>query len=67
MKWFFLVSFVAGLIGSVFMAGLIIFVIATSRFRGMGIRGLALVASLVFLIWAAREMFRAFKGVGVDE
>jgi len=33
----------------------------------MGIRGLSLVAPLAFLIWEARERFRSFKGVGVEE
>ena len=67
MKWFFLVSFVAAVICTVLWTALIIFVIATSRFRGMRMRGLALVAPLVFFIWGAREMFRAFKGLGLDE
>ena len=67
MKWFFLGSFVAALICSVFWTALIIFAIATSRVTAMGIRGVALVAPLVFFIWGAREMFRSFKGVGIDK
>jgi len=65
MKWFFLVSFVAAVICSVLWTALIIFAIATSRFRGKG--GIALMVLLVFFIWGAREMYRAFKGVGLDE
>ena len=64
MKWFYLISFVAGSICTVLWTGLLVFVIATARYRGMGVRGSALVLPLVFFIWATREMFRAFKGIG---
>ena len=68
MKWFFLLSFVASLICILLWTGFDIFMIATSRWKGMGIRGpLALLAPLVFFIWGAREMFRSFKGVGLNE
>ena len=39
MKWFYLISFVAGSICTVLWTGLLIFVIATARYRGMGVRG----------------------------
>ena len=68
MKWFFLLSFVAALICSVLWTTLIIFAIASSRLKWMGIKGgLALAVPLVFFIWGAREMFRSFKGIGLDE
>jgi hypothetical protein len=67
MKWFYLISFVAGSICTVLWTGLLIFVIATARYRGMGVRGPALALPLVFFIWATREMFRAFKGIGLKE
>jgi hypothetical protein len=68
MKWFFLISFVAGSICTVVWTGLVLFVIATARYRGMGVRGpAALALPLVFFIWASREMFRAFKGIGLNE
>jgi hypothetical protein len=67
MKWFYLISFVAGSICTVLWTGLLIFVIATARYRGMGVRGPALALPLVFFIWATREMFRAFKGIGLNE
>jgi hypothetical protein len=67
MKWVFLLSFVAGSICSLLWMGMLIFVIATSRFKGMGIRGPALVLPLAFFICGTREMFRAFKGVGLNE
>jgi hypothetical protein len=66
MRWFFLMSFVAGSICSTLWTGLLIFVIGTSRYEGMGMRGPALVLPLVFFIWGTREMFRAFKGVGLN-
>jgi len=66
MEWFFLLSFVAGSICAVLWTGLLIFVISTGRFRGMGLRGPALVAPLIFFIWGAWEMFRSFKGIGLN-
>ena len=66
MKWFFFASFVAALICSVFWTAVIIFAIATSRVRGMQ-RGVALVVPLVFFIWGARAMVRAFRGVGLND
>ena len=57
MKWFFLVSFVAALICSVLWTAVIIFAIATSRLRGMGLRGVALMAPLVFFIWEYGRCF----------
>ena len=67
MKWFYLISFVAGSICTVLWTGLLMFVIATSRYRGMGVRGPVLALPLVFFIWATREMFRAFKGIELKE
>jgi hypothetical protein len=66
MKWFFLVSFVAGSICSMLWTGLLIFMIITSRYKGMGWRGPALVLPLIFFIWGTREMLRAFKGVELN-
>jgi hypothetical protein len=65
MKWFFFASFIATLVSSGLWASLIVFAIVTRGWR-IGMRG-ALVAPLVLFIWGAREMFRAFKGIGLDE
>lgn len=67
MKWFFFAGFVAALFCSVFWTSVIIFTIVTSRFRGMGLRAVAVLAPLLFFIWGAREMYRAFRGQGLDE
>jgi hypothetical protein len=67
MRWLFFSGFVAALICSVYWTALIIFSIVTSRLWGMGVRGVALVAPLVFFIWGARQMFQAFQGKGLDE
>ena len=67
MKWFFLVCFVAGIFCCLFYTAAIVFAIVTSRLVEMGIRGLAFVAGLPCLIWGTREMFRSFKGAGLNE
>jgi bacteriorhodopsin len=65
-KWFFLISFVAALIICALLMSFTIFALAT---RGLG----GLRAVLVFLPqialfgWAAKQMFRSFKGVGLNE
>ncbi len=66
MKWFFLMSFVAGLVICALLVSLIIFIFAT---RGLGGARVVLVLSLQLLLfgWAAREMFRSFKGIGLNE
>ena len=66
MKWFFLVSFVAGLIICAFLVSIIIFTLVT---RGAGGTRVVLVLSLQLVLfgWAAREMFRSFKGIGLNE
>jgi hypothetical protein len=61
MRLFFLASFIAAVICSIVWTGIIIFAIATSRFSGMGMRGIALIAPLVFFIWGARQTFGFFK------
>ena len=66
MKWFYLLSFLAGSVCSLLWVGVLIFVVATARYKGMGLRGPALVLPLVFFIWATRGMFRAFKGIGLN-
>jgi len=67
LKWFFLLSFVAAIICSVLWISMVTFLMATARFKGMSVRGLlALLAPLVFFLWGAREMFRAYKGRGID-
>jgi hypothetical protein len=67
MKWFFLVCFVAGIFCCLFYTVAIVFAIVTSRLAQMGIRGLAFVAGLPFLLWGTREMFRSFNGTGRNE
>jgi hypothetical protein len=66
MKWFFLACFVAGVFCCLFYTSAIILAIVTSRLVGMGIRGLAFVAGLPFLLWGTREMFRSFKGTRLN-
>ncbi len=65
-KWFFLMSFVAGLIICAFLLSAIIFTFAT---RGVGGSKVALVLSPQLLLfgWAAREMFRHYRGTGLNE
>ena len=67
MKWFFFAGFIAALTCSVFWTAVVIFAIVTSKFRGMGLRAVGLLAPLLFFIWGAREMHRAFRGQGLDE
>jgi hypothetical protein len=65
-KWFFLMSFVAGLAICAFLVSLIIFTFAT---RGVGGARVVLALSLQLLLfgWAAREMFRSFKGIRLND
>ena len=65
-KRFFLASFVASLMICAFITSVIVYAIAT---RGVGGMRVALVLSIQLLLfgWAAREMFRSFKGIGLDE
>jgi hypothetical protein len=64
MKWFFLASFIAALFCSIFWTGVIVFSIATHRLAAMGIRGVYVLAPLLFFIWGARETFRFFRDAG---
>jgi len=66
MRWFFLMSFVAGLIICPVLVSLIIFTFAT---RGAGGARVVLALSLQLLLfgWTAREMFRSYKGIGLNE
>ena len=61
MKWFFLAAFIAALLCSIFWTGVIVHSIATHRLAAMGIRGVYVVAPLLFFIWGARETFRFFR------
>jgi len=65
-KWFFLLCFAAGVVYAIFWTVLLVFVIATARFRGMTWRGPALLIPLVFFVWGAREMFLSFERSGLD-
>ena len=67
MKWYFFAGFVAAIICAVIWTALIIFTIATSRLWSMGVRAVAVVAPLLFFICAARELYVAFHGRGLDE
>jgi hypothetical protein len=67
MKWFFLLSFIAAIICSVLWTAFIIWAIVTGHFWGSVRRELTLLAPLVFFMWGAREMFRSFKGIGLDQ
>ena len=62
-KSFFFVSFLASLFCTVAWVGMIIFMIATGRLWKMGIRGVVFCAALLFFVWAASVMFRAFKSL----
>ncbi len=64
MKWFYLASFIAALICSIFWTVVIIFSIATHRLAAMGIRGVTVLVPLLFFIWGARETFRFFRDAG---
>jgi hypothetical protein len=66
MKWFFLVSFVAALIICAILMSLGIFALVT---RGVGGFKAALffLPQVVLFGWGAREMFRSYKGVGLNE
>jgi len=66
MKWFFFISFVGAIICSVLWTALITWAIVTAHFPGSVRKGLALLAPLAFFIWGAREMLRAYKGIGLD-
>jgi hypothetical protein len=66
-KWFFIMCFVAALFCSIFWTGVIIFSIATHRLATMGIRGLAVLAPLLFFIWGAVEMFQSVRNAGHSE
>jgi hypothetical protein len=57
MKWFYLASFVAGMLTTALWSALIIFGIVTRH----QIKGLALFAPLVFLVWGTREVFGYFQ------
>jgi hypothetical protein len=65
-KWFFLISFVAALIICAFLMSFIIFALAT---RGAGGYKVVLffLPQVVLFGWAAKTMFRSFKGIGLDE
>ena len=66
MKWFFLMSFIAALMICAFLVSIIIFTFATRGAGGAKVV-LALSLQLLFFGWAAREMFRSFKGIGLNE
>jgi hypothetical protein len=66
MKWFFLMSFIAALMICAFLMSIIIFTFATRGAGGAKVV-LALSLQLLFFGWAAREMFRSFKGIGLNE
>jgi len=60
-KWFFLASFVASIFCSLVWTALIIFAIATGRLMAAGIRGVAIVAPLLFFIYGARETYGFYR------
>lgn len=61
MKWFFLMSFVAALIICAIVTLIIVVGLVTHRVGAMRMLAIFL-PQLGFFIWAAREMFRSFKG-----
>jgi hypothetical protein len=67
MKWFFLVSFVAALIICCLLTSALIFGIATRGIKWIWIGGIIILPQIVLFIWGAREMFRSFKGVGLND
>lgn len=65
-KYFFLLSFVAGLTCLLLSAAGIIFVIIDGRIQRK-VEGVVWgLAAFVFFVWATREMFHAFKGVQLN-
>ena len=66
MKWFFLASFVAALMICILLTSLLVFAFATHVPRESRV-AMFVLPQLVIFGWAARVMFRSFKGVGLDE
>jgi hypothetical protein len=64
-KWFFLASFVAALLIFALLISLAIFALATHGARWLRVV-LFILPQLALFGWAAREMFRSFKGVGLE-
>jgi hypothetical protein len=65
-KWFFLASFVAALIICVFLVSFAIFALATHSTKWLRV-AFFILPQLALFGWAAREMFRSFKDVGLNE
>ncbi|MGC1106450.1 MAG: hypothetical protein WA876_07920 [Candidatus Acidiferrales bacterium] len=65
-KYFFLLSFVAGIFVSGVLTAAIVFALYTRRSGNPNsLAGcLSALAFLGFVIWATREMFRAFRNIG---
>lgn len=63
LKYFYLLSFVAGAICSLLWTAGLILIVATHRSWVTLFRGSESLFALAFFIWATREMFRAFRDV----
>jgi len=66
MKWYVFAGFVAALLCCAFWTAVIVFEIITSRLRPDP-KGVASVAPLLFFMWAARELYRAYRGHKADD
>lgn len=65
LKYFYLLSFIAGIFVSTILTAVIVFELYTGRsWKPNFLVGcLSALAFLAFVIWVTREMFRAFRGV----
>lgn len=66
MRWFFLVSFVAALIICAILTSFLAFALVNDRPRLSGVVAFVL-PQLALFGWAAQEMLRSYKGIGLDE
>lgn len=67
MRRFYLLSFIAGVICSVFWAVIIVWSIFTGRFRAHPLKELSSATPLLFFLWATREMLRGLRETRTKE
>jgi hypothetical protein len=65
-RWFFLASFVAALVICAVLSSFIVFALATRGAGGLRVVWIFL-PQLALFGWAAREMFRSFKNVRLNQ
>jgi hypothetical protein len=67
MKWFYFASFVAASLLCFCGASILVFGVATRGIKWLWIGGKLFVPQIAVFMWAARAMFRSFRGVGLEE